>query len=98
MGKTGLTILYIYTAFLSRFLVSKSSHTHIQISHKDDYIPGTRDRKVNIKGEPRAVAEAYHLIFEKVSYLCDNIYNIIGLFIGLFVCLFVCIFDHPFHL
>eukprot|EP00800_Vazella_pourtalesii_P021595 TRINITY_DN80_c0_g1_i6.p1 TRINITY_DN80_c0_g1~~TRINITY_DN80_c0_g1_i6.p1 ORF type:complete len:351 (-),score=78.55 TRINITY_DN80_c0_g1_i6:88-1140(-) len=57
VGRAGVTISEIQAA----------THTHIQISHKDEYIPGTRDRKVNIKGEPRAVAEAYQVIFEKVS-------------------------------
>eukprot|EP00800_Vazella_pourtalesii_P021596 TRINITY_DN80_c0_g1_i7.p1 TRINITY_DN80_c0_g1~~TRINITY_DN80_c0_g1_i7.p1 ORF type:complete len:374 (-),score=82.42 TRINITY_DN80_c0_g1_i7:596-1717(-) len=55
VGRAGVTISEIQAA----------THTHIQISHKDEYIPGTRDRKVNIKGEPRAVAEAYQVIFEK---------------------------------
>lgn len=68
------TVFYVPT-FLSHIPVSKATHTHIQISHKDEYIPGTRDRKVNIKGEPRAVAEAYQVIFEKVSYLMRQIFT-----------------------
>ncbi|WP_411023156.1 KH domain-containing protein, partial [Salmonella sp. s51228] len=57
VGKKGQTISDIQQA----------SGASIQISHKEEYIPGTRDRKVNISGEPSYVHAAYVLICNKVK-------------------------------
>ncbi|KAI6654121.1 RNA-binding protein Nova-1-like [Oopsacas minuta] len=62
VGRNGVTISEIQAV----------SHTHIQISHKDEYIPGTRDRKVIIKGEAHAVSSAYLLLLEKVSEFAER--------------------------
>ena len=73
------TVLFFGTLILPAFLlpsiVSKSSHTHIQISHKEEYVPGTRDRKITIKGEPQAVESAYALINDKVSCLLSYLFT-----------------------
>ncbi|KAI6654122.1 RNA-binding protein Nova-1-like [Oopsacas minuta] len=62
VGRNGATISEIQSI----------SHTHIQISDKDEYIPGTRDRKLTIKGEVGSVAMAYNCICSKVSEFTER--------------------------
>ena len=77
VGRNGATISEIQSVSVNvfcfriplPFLVSKMSRTHIQISDKDEYIQGTRDRKLTIKGEVESVRVAYHHICSKVSYV-----------------------------
>ena len=76
VGRNGVTISEIQSVSVIillnipfSFLVSKMSRTHIQISDKDEYIQGTRDRKLTIKGEVESVRAAYHHICSKVSYV-----------------------------
>eukprot|EP00800_Vazella_pourtalesii_P021598 TRINITY_DN80_c0_g1_i9.p1 TRINITY_DN80_c0_g1~~TRINITY_DN80_c0_g1_i9.p1 ORF type:complete len:358 (-),score=69.68 TRINITY_DN80_c0_g1_i9:88-1161(-) len=62
VGRNGVTISEIQSM----------SRTHIQISDKDEYIQGTRDRKLTIKGEVESVRAAYHHICSKVSEFSEK--------------------------
>ncbi|KAJ7974984.1 RNA-binding protein Nova-1 [Quillaja saponaria] len=52
--------------------ISQISGARIKISDRDDFLPGTTDRKVTITGSQRAVRAAESMILQKVAYASER--------------------------
>lgn len=48
--------------------ITQNTGTRIKISNRDDFIPGTSDRKVTILGSQKAIREAEDMIMERVAF------------------------------